>query len=175
MWILAASGGGINPLQINTGLIFWTLVTFVLLLIVLYLTAWKPIIRALDSRADKIQGDIDQANQDREEAEKLLAARKAELDEQLSKAQEIIAEGKKDAEALKEDIVARANSEAEDIKDRTKREIELAKQKALSEIQNTVLDLSVSIAGKIIDKELDAQTHKALVEKSLAESKTGLN
>jgi len=159
-------------LKVDPGLLLWTIITFIVLLLILWKAAWKPIVEALDARAEKVRGDIESAEKSRLEAERLFAEHKAMMDKAKEEAASIIAEGKADAERLKNSIVEKANQEAKDLIERARREINLAKDKALAEIQTEVVAISTDIAAKIIAKNLKVEDQKALVEEALQKIRT---
>ena len=159
-------------LRVEPGLLLWTWVTFVVLLLILWKAAWKPIVEALDARAEKVRGDIENADRSRQEAEKLLAQHKAMMDNARNEAANYIANGKTEAEKMKNEIIEKAGSEAEALADRARKEISLAKDRALAEIKAEVVNLSTEIAAKIINKNLNPNDQKALVEETLNKVRT---
>ena len=159
-------------LRVEPGLLLWTEITFIVLLLILWKAAWKPLVEALDSRAEKVRGDIENADRSRQEAEKLLAQHKAMMDNAKNEAAKVIADSKSEAEKVKNDIIAKAGADAKDLSDRVKKEIALAKDKALAEIKAEVVTLSTEIAAKIINKNLNPNDQKALVEETLNKVRT---
>ena len=89
-----------------------------------------------------------------------------------SEAANIIADGRAEAEKIKNDIVSKASTEAKDLSDRARKEIDLAKDKALAEIKAEIVILSTDIAAKIINKNLKPEDQKALVEEALNKVRT---
>ena len=110
-------------LKVDPGLLLWTVITFIVLLLIMWKAAWKLLVDALDVRAEKVRSDIENAEKNRIESERLLAEHEKMMDKAKEEASKIIAEGKSDAEKLKDDIVARANSEAKELTERAKKEI----------------------------------------------------
>lgn len=163
-----ASEGGFAILDVNPGLIFWTTVTFGMVMFGLRFFAWKPISQALDARAEKIHSDLDRAESIRKEAEEKLNEYVARLDGLRAEGQDIIAEGRKDAEQLKNEILETARRESGEIRDRSLKELEHAKNKALDELYKQVVEISVAVAGQIIGKSLKAEDHKKLIEDSIS-------
>ena len=154
-------------LKVDPGLLLWTIITFVVLLLILWKAAWRPIGDALDARAEKVRFEIDNAERTRQEAEKLLNQHKAMMDNAKNEALQIIAKGREEAEKMKNEILEKANTESRTIADRAKKEIELAKDKALADIKTEVVLLSTGIASKIIGKNIKPEDQKALVEEAL--------
>jgi F-type H+-transporting ATPase subunit b len=154
-------------LKVSPGLLLWTIITFVVLLLILWKAAWKPVVEALDARAEKVRSDIESADRARQEAEKLMVQHKEMMDQARNEAAKIIADGKSAAENIRNEIIDKANADSKDLSERAKKEINLAKDKALSEIKAEVVILSTEIAAKIISKNLNPDDQKVLVEETL--------
>jgi F-type H+-transporting ATPase subunit b len=159
-------------LKVEPGLFLWTVITFAVLVLILWKAAWKPVVEALDARAERVRGDIENADRSRQEAEKLLAQHREMMNNAKSEAANIIADGRAEAEKIKNDIVSKASTEAKDLSDRARKEIDLAKDKALAEIKAEIVILSTDIAAKIINKNLKPEDQKALVEEALNKVRT---
>ncbi len=154
-------------LKVSPGLLLWTIITFVVLLLILWKAAWKPVVEALDARAEKVRSDIESADRARQEAEKLLTQHKEMMEQARNEAAKIIADGKSAAENIRNEIIDKANSDSKELSERVRKEINLAKDKALSEIKAEVVILSTEIAAKIINKNLNPDDQKVLVEETL--------
>jgi len=152
-------------LRVDPGLMLWTIITFIVLLLIMWKAAWRPIVDALDARAEKIRFDIDNAERTRQEAEKLLSQHKAMMDNARNEASQVIAKGREEAEKMKAEIVEKASAESRAITERAKKEIDLAKDKALLDIKTEVVQLSTEIASKIIKKNIKPEDQKALSKK----------
>jgi len=159
-------------LRVEPGLLLWTIITFVVLLLILWKTAWRPVVEALDARAEKVRSDIENADRARQEAEKLLAQHKAMMDNAKNEAAKIIADSRAEAERLRNEILEKATADAKEVSDRAKREIDLAKDRALADLKAEVVNLSTEIAAKIINKNLNPDDQKALVEETLNKVRT---
>ncbi len=157
---LILSGGLLSP---NPGLIFWTAVTFLLLVFILSKVAWKPIVTALNEREKNIQSSIDRAEEAKREAEKILAEVKAERAKAQVEADKIVSDAKAYAEKVRAELIEKANLEARKILADAKTEIELAKQRAMEELKDTVVDLAIEAAAKIIQHHLDAERQRELI------------
>ncbi len=153
----------------NVGLAVWTILTFVVVLLVLRRYAWKPILTAMEARERGIQKLIDDAEQTRAEADQLLQQYRRQLEEARTEGARILAEGKAAAEHLREEMLARARTEADGIVTRAGHEIDLERQKAVAEIKEQAVDLAIAAASKVIDEELDDARHRRLVEGYLRE------
>ena len=154
-------------LKVDPGLMLWTIITFMVLVLILWKSAWKPIVEALDARAEKIRGDIDSAEIARQEAEKLLAQHKELMANAREESNKIIESGRAEADRLKNEILEKANKDAHEISERAKREIGLAKDSALAELKVEIVTLSTEIAARIINKNLNPADQNSLVEETL--------
>ena len=146
-----------------------SLVSFAVLFVVMWKFALPPITKMLDERAEKIKDSLEKAEETRVEAERLLNEYKEQLAEARLESSRVIEQGRKVAETMKDEIVAKANEERESILARAREEIQGEKRIALAELQASVADLSVAVAGRIIGTTLSASDHAALIEKYVAE------
>ncbi len=168
-FILLYSGGEKGGLlDINPGLIFWTIVTFILLLFLLKKVAWKPMLEALKQREDTIRDALEKSQQAKIEAEKILEENKKNLALAEEQTKKIIDEGKEFSNKLKADILEKANQNAKKILDQAKLEIERKKEEALGELKEVVADLTIQATEKLIDESLDKKKHRQLVNKFIS-------
>ncbi len=153
-------------MDVEPGLAIWTVVTFVLLVVVLRLVAWKPILHAVEEREKKIAGDIDGAKQDRSEAERLLAEQKALLADARKEAAEAVRKALADAETARQEMVAKSRKEAEDLLVRARQQLAEDKAKAQAELKGLVVDLAIDVAAKALGDHLaDTGRQRALFER----------
>lgn len=149
------------------GTIFWTTLTFLLLLFILKKKAWGPILQALDEREKRIKESLEKADAAQKETEEALVKNQEIMDQAKKEAQELLAKSRKTAETTKEDILQKAKTEAASVLDRAKREIFLEKEKAVEDIRKQTAELSVMIASKLIGKTLSKDDHKNIIDDSL--------
>jgi F-type H+-transporting ATPase subunit b len=152
----------------------WVVIIFVVLLAVLYPTAWKNILAGLKAREDRIRKDIADAEAARARAEATLKDYTAQLATAEAKVREMIAKAGAEGERVAAGIRTHAQQEAEEIKERAARDIEAAKNSAIGEIYSKTADLATNIAEKILRKNLNADDQRELVNRSL-EQLQGLN
>ncbi len=146
------------------------LLNFGLLLLLLYLFAYKPVIKMLDQRAAKIKESVDQTEQIKQQAE-LAEKETARLIAEASKeGQKIIEQATLIGEETKQKAKQDAKLEAERIIAKAKLEIERERDEAIGELRNAFADLTVIAAGKVIDRSLDKEQHRQLIDKVLEES-----
>lgn len=159
-------------LEINPGLIFWTIVTFIALAFALRKAAWKPLLTALTSREEKIRTALHEAEAAQQEGKRLLEENRRQLAQAEQHSQSIIREGRELGERLKNEIVEKAHQSSRHMIDQAKEEIRREKEAALVQLRTEVADLAVGAASKIIDANLDVNRHRALVDDAIKEMKT---
>lgn len=152
----------------DLGNIFWSLLTFLLVVGVLGKFAWGPILSALQKRENFIRDSVAQAKSDRESAEARLKEYDAKIQAAKAEATALVDEGRRDAEVVKRKIEQAAKAESDAMIERAKREIEIATDTAVKELYSLTANLATGVAGRIIEKELDAAEHGRLVEESIA-------
>jgi len=156
-----------DPGSIATDMAIYTLIVFILMMIALRFAAWHPIKKALEEREQGIIDHITDARRSAEKAERLLEEYEAKIAASAQEANEIVAEGRRDAEATKDRIVKEAQEAATAERDRALNDIEIAKNAALQEVAEKSADIAVALAGKIVNKELNASDHQALIKETL--------
>jgi F-type H+-transporting ATPase subunit b len=146
------------------GLQIWTLVTFVILLLLLKQFAFKPIAQALDRRGETIKKSIDDAEKSRAEAKKLMEDYQKQIAEARNEAGKVIEEARQLGERVRKEVVEKANAEASAVAQRAQEEIVRQKEKGIQELKDTVASLSVQIASKVLEKEVNEATHRQLID-----------
>jgi F-type H+-transporting ATPase subunit b len=150
--------------QAEPGLMIWTVISFVILLVLLWKVAYKPITRALKKREETIRNTLEEANKNRGSAETLVEKYEAQIAQARDEAQKILAEGQTLGENVRKEIIQKAHEEANQIVKRAQEEIEFQKEKALMELRERVADLTIMAASKVVAKTLDKKDHEQLLE-----------
>ena len=153
-----------NFLEVRPGLIFWTLITFVLVFFVLRWKAWGPILSLVEEREKQIASAIESAKRERAEAEKLLADQKTAIAEARREAAEMMRRNQQEVEKYREELMAKSRKEAEEFKANAQREIQEQKVKAIAEVKAMAVDLAMEVAGKLLNERMDDSKHRALAE-----------
>lgn len=159
---VAEQGG--TPFDINPGVAIWTLVVFVVLLVILARTAWPAILKTVEEREKKIQAQLDDAAKANAEAQRVLAVYQQQLAAAREEAGAIVAAGRQAGQRLRDDLVAKGRSEQEELLVRARREIGLEKDKALGELRREAVELSIAAASKVIERNMDNDTDRRLVQ-----------
>lgn len=162
-----------NPLvQPDPGLFIWTIVTFLVLLALLAKFAWKPLLQALDSRQEMIRKALQDAQQAKQELERLNKESAQIIAQARLEADAIIGRSRADADRLKEDLKQQARTEAATIVRNAERQIQLETARALEQIRHEAVDLSVMIASKLIGRNLTKEDNERLIEDALKQVET---
>jgi F-type H+-transporting ATPase subunit b len=164
------SEDGLNPLvRVVPGLMIWTILAFVVAMLVLRKYAWPQITRILDQRQHQIEESIDAADRTRKEADELLAEYRQRLADARAQADEIVAKAERAGEVAEREALDAAKTKREELLEQTKRDIEAETQRALQEIRREVADLTVAATEKVTRKTLDPSDQQRLVEEALRE------
>ena len=166
----AAKPGLLTPAG---GLMFWTLIIFVILSFILSRYAFKPISAAVEAREKALEDAIAGAKADREAAAKLLAEHQAQLDASRGEAQKMIAEGRSIGEKIRAEMVEETRGQQQEMLERARREIEAEKQRAIADLRREAVELAIAGAGKVIEKNLDDASNRQIVESFLSSIPTG--
>ena len=162
MPVMAQEGGG-GMFSINLGLSVWTTLVFLTLLGILWKFAWGPILEMVQAREDGIQGTLDQAANQRDEAAKLLAEHRQQMADARRQAQQMIAEGKEAGERVRQDIEEKARAEGDAMIERARESIEREKDAALDELRKESVDLALAAAAKLVQVSLDEKKDRELI------------
>ena len=156
-------------LEWDFGSAIWSIIVFVIVLVILRMTAWKPILTALQKREQFITGSLAEARHDRDEAKRMMAEHARKMEQAQGEASAIIEEGRRDAEVLRRKLHEETNKEVQEMLARAQRDIKTAQEAAIAEIYGRTLDLATTVAGKIVRKQLTPTDHRALLDESIAE------
>ena len=157
-----------NPLvQPDPGLFLWTILTFLVLLVLLAKFAWKPLLALLDRREEMIRQSLDDAEKAKHELQRLQQESKEILSKARVEAQSILAKSRSEAEKLKGELRQEAKVQADSILRDAEKQIQVEMEKAIVGIKNEVVDLSLLVASKLIKKNLSKEDNQSLIEESL--------
>ncbi len=150
-----------------SSLIFWEIVSFAILLAVLYKFAFPPILEALEARERKIKDSLDQAERHRTEAEQKLKEYEAKLSGSAKEAEALLAQAKERTQRLLEENEQRIVADTARIRAEATREIELARRKAIQEIRNETIGLALLVGEQVVGRSLTDADHRRLAEEAL--------
>ena len=159
---------GANLLSPNGGLMFWTLVTFLLVFAILGKLVFPKITAAVEARERALEEAIEGAKRDREEAARALAEQLKQIEAARLEAQKIIVEGRQMGEKVRATMLEETHQQQQAMLERARREIEMEKEKAIAELRREAIELAIAGASKVIEKNLDDQSNRKIVESFLA-------
>jgi F-type H+-transporting ATPase subunit b len=163
----------VDLLSPNTGVMFWTLIIFLVLLFVLSRYAFKPLTAAVEAREKALEEAIQSAKKDRDEAARLLAEQQKALDASRADAQRVIAEGRTTAEKLRNELLEQTKQQQHELLERARAEIDNERKRAIADLRREAVDLALAGASKLVERNLDDQTNRRLVESFLASVPAG--
>ena len=159
-----------NPLiSVTPGLMIWTIVCFLVTLYVLKRYAFGPIQQMIDQRRERIQSALDEADNARGEARKLLEEHRALIGQARNDAEEILTEARRVADSTRDRVREEAEADRQRRLEETRRQVEAETRRALEEIRAEVADLTLIAATKVTGKALSDADHKRLIEDAIRE------
>lgn len=171
--ILAAEGGeeasGAELLLPDLPELIWGLVAFLILLFFMSKWVFPRANTMLDERRARIQGQLEQAEATRQEAEQLRTQYAEQLADARREADRIRDEAREDAERIRSERVAAAEDEAASIRTAAREEAQAERGRVIADLRSQVAAISVDLAGKIVQRELDADRHRDLVDRYINE------
>ena len=153
--------------KFDPGLIFWTWTTFFIVLAILATKAWGPMIKALENREAGIRDALAAADMARQEADKMTARYEEEVQKSRQAARAMLAETRSAADKLRADLEQNAKQQAATLLQKAEEQIAADRERAMREVKAAVVDLSLQIAGKVLERNLSSADNKKLAEQSL--------
>ena len=161
------AAGPVNLLAPKVGLMFWTLVIFLILFFVLAKFAFRPLFESVEAREKALEDAIEGAKRDREAAAELLAQQRALLESGRADAQRFIADSRAVAEKMRADMLSETKSQQEAMLDGARRSIEGEKVAAIAQLRRESIDLAIAGASRVLEANLDNSNNRRIVENFL--------
>ena len=159
-------------LGINLPTLIAQIINFAILLGLLYLVAYKPVMRILDERSRKVKESMEQTELIKQQAEQAEEEVKKQLEAAGREGQEIVARAVRSGEEVRQKAQQEAKQDAESLIARAQGEIQRERDEAIGELRKEFADLSILAAGQVIDRSLDKEAHRQLIDEVLKESTT---
>ena len=144
--------------------ILWGGIAFLIVLAALMKFAFPALKKGLKAREEQIREDLEGASRAREDAEAESAQYRAQIGDARAEANTILEDARSDAERIRREVVARAETEAADVRERAQEDIRLAQERAMSDLRGRVADMSIELAEKVVERNLDRETQVALID-----------
>jgi F-type H+-transporting ATPase subunit b len=155
-------------LNIDWGLMVWTLITFGLAVAILWKYAFGPLQRVMDERRDQIRESLEAAEATRDEAARMLAEYQATLASVRAEAEDILERSRKAGDETKAEIVDEARKQAQRTLDKAQAQIERETRAALAEMKKEVAGLTLAATERVVGRSLDDDDHHRLIDEALA-------
>jgi F-type H+-transporting ATPase subunit b len=168
--LLLCSCDAMESLGINWHGLLAQFISFGILLAVLILVAYRPITRMLDERSRRIKDSMDQAEFIKQQVAKTEQMVQEQLSQARKQGQDLVAQAAQIGERLKEEARQQARQDAKAMLARARREIDAEREAAIARLREEFVDIAIKAAEKVINKALDKETHKQLIEQTLQES-----
>lgn len=160
--LLPVAAGSFNPIAFDPAAFVLTLITVLVLLFLLRKFAWGPILLAIETRESRIEEAISQAEKDREQAQKVLAEYQETVKNVESEVAALREQGRTEADAIRKEILSKAEEEANARADRAVKDIELARRQALEDIRKEAVGLGMAIATKVVGRSMEGDDQRRL-------------
>jgi F-type H+-transporting ATPase subunit b len=157
-----------GPLSVEPGLMIWTVVVFVVLLLVLRKFAWPAVLGAVEARERALEEQLAEAERNRREAAELLARHEKLLAEGRASAHALLAEARAAAEKERALAMEKTRQEQEELLERARRDIQLERERAVVELRREAVDLSLAAASKLISERLNSENDRRIVQEYLS-------
>jgi F-type H+-transporting ATPase subunit b len=154
-------------IKVVPGLMVWTIVAFLITLFVLKKYAFGPIQKTIDERRERIRRSIEEADDARAEARKLLEEHRALIGQARGQAEQILGEARKVAEAMARRVKEETEADRQRRLEETQRQIEAETQRALQQIRAEVAELTIMATTKVTGKVLEDDDHRRLIEDAI--------
>ena len=164
--------GGLADLGINLPTLLAQIVNFAILFGLLYLVAYRPIMRMIDERSRKIKESMERTELIKEQAASAEQEAEKRIEAASKEGQEVIARAIRTGEELRQQSQQEARQEAESLIARARTEIQRERDEAIGELRKEFADLTIMAAEKVIERSLDKDAHRQLIDKVLEESTT---
>jgi F-type H+-transporting ATPase subunit b len=153
-----------SPILPATNELIWGAIAFVLLFFLLSKFAYPGIKKGMDDRAEKIRTSIDEAENARGDAQRILEEYQRQLTDARSESARIIEEARQAADRLRQDLKRQAETEVGELRARAQEDIQAQVQRAMADLQARVGELAIELAEKVVERSLDRETNMQLIE-----------
>jgi len=170
--LLLTSCNAAEELGINWHGLLGQFISFALLLGILTLFAYKPVTRMLDERSKRVKDSMEQAEYIKEQTAKTEKLVQEQLAEARRQGQDVVAQAEQIGERLREEARQQAKQDAEAIVAKARSEIQAENEEAIAQLRREFVEVAIRAAEKVINKALDKEAHRQLIEETLRESTT---
>ncbi|MDE2291558.1 MAG: F0F1 ATP synthase subunit B [Elusimicrobia bacterium] len=160
----------LNP---DIGMVLWTIISFLILVVLLKVLAWGPLLGAIEAREHKLREERERAEKARADAERISKELEARLDKAADEARAVLAKAGQEGESLRSQLKAQADDEAKAMVDKARSQMDEDKRRVLSELRQEVSALSLLAAERLMKKSVDENVHKSVLGQFMDELSEG--
>ena len=146
------------------------LVNFTILLVVLYMVGYKPILNMLDQRTERIRDSVEMVEKVREEAAAQQAEMQKQMEEGRQEGQAMLTQAREIADKIRDEATSKARLEADDLVSKARESVQKERDEAIDQVRRHFAELTILAAERVIEKSLDSESHKDIIEKVLEDS-----
>ncbi len=154
-----------NPILPEMSEFVYAAGAFIILLALMYKFAFPAVQKAMDGRTQNIRDNLDEAERTKADAQRILEEYQLQLADAKNESARIIDEARQTAEQMRRDLMVRAEAEVNELRERSRTEIDAAQQRAIADLRTQVSELAIGAAEIVVQKNLDRDTNRALVER----------
>jgi F-type H+-transporting ATPase subunit b len=162
-----------NPILPSVPELVWGTFSFVILFILLWKFAFPSLKKSLAARTERIRDSLGAADKAKDDAESILAEYQRQLADAKGESNRIIEEARATADALRRDLIAKAETDAAEVRARATADIDAAKDRAMSELRTQLTSLTIELAEKVVRRNIDRATNTALIEEYITSITAG--
>jgi len=145
--------------------VIWAVISFTILLVLMWKFAYPGIKKTLEARTQRVRENLDESERTKSEAQRILEDYQRQLADAKSESARIIDEARQTAEQMRRDLMVRAEAEVNELRERTRAEINAAQERAIADLRSQVSELAIGAAEIVVQRNLDRDTNRALVER----------
>jgi F-type H+-transporting ATPase subunit b len=170
--LLQQEHAGRGPLDVEPGLMIWTVVVFVALLLILKKFAWPALLGAVEAREQALEEQLAEAERNRAEAARLLAEHQKLIAEGRASAQGLLADARAAAEKERALAMEKTRQEQEELLERARRDIVAERDRAVADLRREAVDVSLAAASKLLGERLNSENDRRIVQEYLSSLET---
>jgi F-type H+-transporting ATPase subunit b len=153
-----------NPILPSLPELVWGISSFLIVFLLMWKYAFPSVKKGMDARTDRIRDSLSSAEQAKNDAQTILEDYQRQLADAKNEANRIIEESRQTAEALRRDLIARAEADAAEIRARATADIEAAKERAMEELRGQLTDLTIELAERVVKRNIDRESNARLID-----------
>ena len=153
-----------NPILPSVPELVWGISSFLIVFLLMWKYAFPSVKKGMDARTDRIRDSLSSAEQAKNDAQTILEDYQRQLADAKNEANRIIEESRQTAEALRRDLIARAEADAAEIRTRATADIEAAKERAMEELRGQLTDLTIELAERVVKRNIDRESNARLID-----------